>query len=569
MDTPVTPLPAHDDTALAEGARRALDYHRRTEHRSDGYARGPETLDWDAQPAPFRHYPGCPARPLPLVDDILDGRTDPDLKAALARPFDHLGDVPPVPVTIASLGTLLQLSLGVTAWKSLGPDRWAVRANPSSGNLHPVEGWLITRGVDALEDGVHHYRPEDHALELRASDRRSVAGPQVHIALSSAMWREAWKYGERAFRYCQLDVGHAVGCLRYAAALLGWRLRPASVLDAATLAARLGLDRAADYPARRHAATEQEEAELVLTLEAPALDGAIDPGDWRRSTEAADWYGHASELDPRPFYRWPAVDAVARDTRSDAGRPPAPPVPPASPRRPSTPRSAQTLDLILGRRSAQRYDPAHTMPRATLVRLIDALMRVGAPPLDVLPECERLDLLLMVHRVQGLEPGVYLLPRARGGALLAHLSARHPRLLQPGPVAGSPLRCVATFAPARLAAIARGLHCRQAIAADACLTVAMLADLPGALGEGADRYRTLHRAAGLLGQVLYLEAGAEGLSGTGIGCFLDGPVRDFCGLDAGPWTSLYHFAIGKAVVDPRIESRPAYGIDRLDGFAQE
>jgi nitroreductase len=44
------------------------------------------------------------------------------------------------------------------------------------------------------------------------------------VGLSSIFWREAWKYGERAFRYCQHDVGHALGTLRSAAAALGWKL---------------------------------------------------------------------------------------------------------------------------------------------------------------------------------------------------------------------------------------------------------------------------------------------------------------------------------------------------------
>ena len=41
------------------------------------------------------------------------------------------------------------------------------------------------------------------------------------LGLSSVYWREAWKYGERAFRYCQHDAGHAIGTVRIAAAGLG------------------------------------------------------------------------------------------------------------------------------------------------------------------------------------------------------------------------------------------------------------------------------------------------------------------------------------------------------------
>ncbi|MCB1889321.1 MAG: SagB/ThcOx family dehydrogenase [Rhodocyclaceae bacterium] len=568
MDTTIAP-PSHTRTdPPGHPGDAVLAYHLATSHRFDRYARGPETLDWDAQPAAFRSYPGSPARPLPLIDDLLDGRTDDPLRAALQRPFDALSTSPPVPVTIASLGALLQLACGLTAWKTLGPDRWALRANPSSGNLHPVECWLVSEGIDPLSDGVHHYRPEDHALELRASDRQAAGASRLHIALSTAMWREAWKYGERAFRYCQLDVGHTVGALRYAAAVLGWTLHSESGVDGASLATRLGLDRHADYPARREAATEREEAELVLALGAPGLVAGADPVRWRDRAASADWHGRASELDPRPFYRWPAVDAIARATRPPAA-PPEAPKPSAPPPGRQRRREAGAVELILGRRSAQRYDAGFVMPRKSLVRLINALMRRGAPPADALPASTELDLLLIIHRVRGIEPGVYLLPRASDDGLRQHLAQRHPRLLLPGPIAGSPLRCLATLAPARLAEIARRLHCHQAIAADACLAIAFVAPLEQGLSGHPERYRTLHRAAGLLGQQLYLEAGAEGLAGTGIGCFFDGPVRQFHGLDDSPWHTVYHFAIGMALHDQRIGTEPAYGADRLARFSQE
>jgi nitroreductase len=45
--------------------------------------------------------------------------------------------------------------------------------------------------------------------------------PACLIALTSIHWREAWKYGERAFRYCQHDLGHAIAAIRIAAALAG------------------------------------------------------------------------------------------------------------------------------------------------------------------------------------------------------------------------------------------------------------------------------------------------------------------------------------------------------------
>ena len=41
---------------------RAALYHERTKHRFTGYAKGPDTLDWDLQPNPFRTFDGAAAR---------------------------------------------------------------------------------------------------------------------------------------------------------------------------------------------------------------------------------------------------------------------------------------------------------------------------------------------------------------------------------------------------------------------------------------------------------------------------------------------------------------------------
>jgi len=81
---------------------------------------------------------------------------------------------------------------------------------------------------------------------VRAIDAR-LAAAGIPGGLSSVYWREAWKYGERAFRYCQHDAGHAIGTVRIAAATLGWSARVLDDVADATIEALLGLDRAADF----------------------------------------------------------------------------------------------------------------------------------------------------------------------------------------------------------------------------------------------------------------------------------------------------------------------------------
>src|SRR5690606_23094918 len=56
-----------DIEPAARAAAAVFAYHRRTAHRADGYARGPEALDWDAQPDPWRTWRGCDRLDLPLV----------------------------------------------------------------------------------------------------------------------------------------------------------------------------------------------------------------------------------------------------------------------------------------------------------------------------------------------------------------------------------------------------------------------------------------------------------------------------------------------------------------------
>jgi len=64
----------------------------------------------------------------------------------------------------------------------------------------------------------------------------------------------------------------------------------------------------------------------------------------------------------------------------------------------------------------------------------------------------------------------------------------------------------------------------QDIASDGCFSLGMLARMESTLREkDVWMYPRLFWETGVLGQVLYLEAHAVGISATGIGCFFDDP----------------------------------------------
>ena len=167
-------------------------------------------------------------------------------------------------------------------------------------------------------------------------------------------------------------------------------------------------------------------------------------------------------------------------------------------------------------------------------------------------EPAQVDLLLFVHRVQGLAPGLYWLARCDGQPQpqglrgdfswqRVHESLPLYRLLE------GDARGLAGF-----------LSCGQDIASDGCLALAMLARFDAALAAGPWSYPRLYWECGQIGQLLYLEAEVAGLSGTGIGCFFDDQVHEMLELADSRWQSLYHFTIGRAVWDARLTSAPAY-----------
>ena len=147
-----------------------LAYHRRTKHHLHRYAASPGYLDWATQPDPFRTFDGADRVELPLQADRLAVAYD-----ALYRP----GAVPPLPLDRTSVAMLFELALGLSAWKQYAGNRWALRCNPSSGNLHPTEGYAILPAMPGLAAGVYHYVSRDHALEQRCASgraRRPAAG---------------------------------------------------------------------------------------------------------------------------------------------------------------------------------------------------------------------------------------------------------------------------------------------------------------------------------------------------------------------------------------------------------
>jgi nitroreductase len=555
-----------------EAVNEIVAYHQATKHHYHAYAAGPGYLDWATQPDPFRRYYG--ARLIPLQRTITGH--NPDYDSAYLPVAG-----PPAAVDLSSISQFFRDSLSLSAWKEYRGDRWALRVNPSSGNLHPTEAYLLCgaeAGISAeplvaqprvAQPVVAHYAPLEHALEVRAALPealwRELAGhlpPGAFlVGLTSIIWREAWKYGERAYRYCQHDAGHALACLAYAAVGLGWEVRLVDGPGTDELRTMLGVSNPGDaepehpdcmiavYPAGAADTTASLLGSVIEGFRALSWQGR--PNVLSSDHVTWEWAEAASEIAAKPPTYGLSGEghapgtvrertAATRVFRHGAGQ-------------------LRDRDIIHQRRSAQAMDGATSLGRDVFYNMLDrTLPFANAAPFSLLPWPPQVDLALFVHRVHGLEPGLYVLARdpRRAEALRRAMKLDFAWAAPPGCPAELPLYQLAR-GDAR--GIARRISCGQDIAADGCFSLAMLAQFERPLAEhGAWFYPRLFWECGMIGQVLYLEAEAAVLRGTGIGCFFDDGMHSLLGLQGLAVQSLYHFTVGGPLDDARLTTLPPY-----------
>jgi len=278
---------------------------------------------------------------------------------------------------------------------------------------------------------------------------------------------------------------------------------------------------------------------------------------------SAAWHGLPNTLSGETV-EWPIIGETA-----SACLKPRTELHPISPELSKVPASnARTANLAAGhnfrqRRSAVDMDGVTEISPDNFYRTLERTMpRAGRTPLDAWPYPPEIHLGIFVHRVSGLLPGLYFL--VRNGARLDELRDAMRREFAwstpPGCPADLPLYHL-------IAGDCRGLaaqvSCLQTIAGAGAFSLGMIARFEAPLrAYGAWFYPRLFWEAGMIGQVLYLEAEASGLRGTGIGCYFDDPVHRVFGLSAHAYQSMYHFTTGGPVDDPRLTTLPPYSAER-------
>jgi len=532
---------------------KVIEYHERTKHLPNRPANSAGYLDWATEPDPFRSYEGTNPVQLPF-SNTASGANYFDLFIRKNNKFQ--------PFSLANIARLLELSMGLSAWKSYSGTSWALRMNPSSGNLHPTEAHLVLPPIHENNNlgGVFHYNSLSHILEPRAEfNEQFWSGLEKHfdqkgflVGLTSIYWRESWKYGERAFRYCNHDIGHAMVCLSFSANLLGWKTTYLNSLSTEDIGIILGLQKTSWKE------FEREEPELLLFVheDTENFDRRNIPHDIIKSFGSLHFKGEPNKLS-KDHEDWYVIDEVSSETSK--------PVTEGEIYRYKEHEyfekeipAISGEGIIRQRRSAQSYDGKTAITKNDFFAILDkTIPRSHSAPFDLEPGNISVHLLIYVHRVVDLDSGLYFLIRNEED--LADVKQNcHPyffwKMIHDAPnmlnlylLQKGDFRQEATFA-----------SCQQDIAGDGAFSVGMIARFKENIENNPFLYRRLFWETGMIGQILYLEAEAHSVRGTGIGCFFDDVVHKLLGLDDNTYQSLYHFTLGGALEDTRITTLPPY-----------
>jgi SagB-type dehydrogenase family enzyme len=130
------------------------------------------------------------------------------------------------PATVEELGQLLWAGQGITEVTDgrapVPRDRQRAggsRTAPSAGALFPLELYVLVGEAEGIDRGAYHYLPHEHGL-LQMTDRdlrtslwqvalrqEPIRRAPITIVISAVIERTAAKYGGRAERYVDIEVG--------------------------------------------------------------------------------------------------------------------------------------------------------------------------------------------------------------------------------------------------------------------------------------------------------------------------------------------------------------------------
>ncbi len=504
----------------------AWAYHNSTKHSYRSVRSNTHALDWANQPLPFKIYPTL--EPLPLPREF--PQTDlPALSAISWTKSEPVGDVLP---SLNDLAALLYFSAGITKRRVYLGGEVFYRAAACTGALYEIELYLVCGELPDLPAGLYHFGPGDFALRrLRSGDFRgvlvqatgseaSVSHAPLTVICTGTYWRNAWKYQARTYRHFGWDNGTILANLLAMCAALALPAQVVLGFVDADVTRLLDLDTKREvafslvpigHLTRPPAEPTEEVRPLHLEtvplstreVDYPAMRAVHQASSLESEAEVAEWRDRA------PAGESPAVQegCVALEPHEKEQIPRDP------------------IDTVILRRGSTRKFARAAISLAQLSTMLDRA--TAGVPADFLkpPGTFLNDLYLIVHAVDGLRPGAYVL--------------HHDQLV---------LECLKE---GKFRAEAGYLGLEQELPGEASVAVFFLADLRRILDRLGNRgYRAVQLEAGVLGGKLYLAAYAQGLGATGL-TFYDDDVTEFFSPRAAGKSAIFLTAVGRSAKSTR------------------
>ncbi|HEX3352355.1 MAG TPA: SagB/ThcOx family dehydrogenase, partial [Terriglobales bacterium] len=428
---------------------------------------------------------------------------------------------------LQDLARILYFSAGITKQRKYPGGEIYFRAAACTGALYEIELYVVTGDLPGLDAGVYHFNPADVSLRLlRKGNFRgnlaqetamapAVAHAPTTIICTGTYWRNAWKYQARTYRHFGWDNGTMLANMLAVSAASGL---PAEIVLGFVDAE---VNRLLDLDTRREVSLclvpigHTPESSLPAPREAPSLCLETIPLSQREVEYPAMFEMHNASLleSMEEVNQWRSKPLVLPSSAlaGEAIR---------LPRPPEEGQPKDTIEQVILRRGSTRtFDKAASITLPQLSTILDCAMR-GLPADFLEPRCVQLnDLYLIVHSVQGLNPGAYFFGREQNAL----------EILKAG----------------EFRAEARHLGLEQELPADACVDIFFLANLERILERYGNRgYRAVQLEAGAIGGRIYLAAYAQHLGATGL-TFFDDDVVNFFSPHAKSKSAIFLLAIGK------------------------
>ena len=382
---------------------------------------------------------------------------------------------------------------------------------------------MLAERVAGLAPGAYFYAVPNHALlrirsghfgdEVARSVERpsALANAAAFVLLTNVFGRYTWRYADRGYRYALIDSGHIGENLRLSAVAAGIGEQAVLRFHDDRLNAVLQVDGREEALCALHAVGRPKEQGAAP---APAVRRFVEKESARGGHAdggVTERYHEATKLVEGDVAGAPTADPALEpqlETSADARE-----LPRASPR-------ATSVDAaIRARRSAAGFQ-REPIERESLAFVLE--MACGHAWLRRAPGVE---LYVAVHRVVGLEPGLY---RYEAGA-----------------------HRLAALRSGDLSERMVGACLRQEMAGSAAAGLIMVARIAREAGRAGERsYRDLLLEAGAVGQRVYLAAEILGLSARNLAAFLDDQLNALLGLDGAQQAVIHLTMLGREVPRP-------------------